>query len=260
DIFCVRAPFDPRDREHLNIADSRFSSEKPVWFAGPDIVASIIRTGKVPHVLKAIRIVPHGRQPGMKPLLLRGIVEIDPYRDDFFKVLIEQRKANESDKTLKHALKVIANSTAYGAFVELNEERKSKPVALDVYSGEHYHLQSVRDVEVPGKWYFPALASLITSGGRLLLAMAEKCLTNEGGSWLFSDTDSIAADASPTGRTVYPKRPEEECEMDPREIAPIPVLPHSAVLKIARRFRSLNPYSFGGELLKVEDVNYQDGN
>jgi hypothetical protein len=110
DIFPVRAPFDARDREHLNIADSRFSSEKPVWFAGPDIVASIIRTGRVPQVRKAIRIVPHGRQPGMKPITLRGVVEIDPYRDDFFKVLIEQRKANESDKTVKHALKVIANA------------------------------------------------------------------------------------------------------------------------------------------------------
>jgi hypothetical protein len=259
-ILPVRAPFDPKDPEHLNIADSYFTSEKPVWFAGPDIVASIIRTGRVPHVLKAIRVVPHGRQRGMKSIKLRGVVEIDPYRDDFFKVLIEQRKANESDKTLKHALKVIANSTAYGAFVELNEERKSKPVKLDVFSGEHYHRQSSRDIEVPGKWYFPALASLITSGGRLLLAMAEKCVTDAGGTWLFCDTDSIAVVASPKGGTVYPKRPEEECEMDQREIAPIPVLPHSKVLKLARRFRSLNPYAFGGDLLKVEDVNYEDGN
>jgi hypothetical protein len=259
DILPLRAPFDPKDPEHLNIADSHFTSEEPVWFAGPDIVASIIRTGRVPRVLKAIRVVPHGRQRGMKSIKLRGVVEIDPYRDDFFKILIEQRKANESDKTLKHALKVIANSTAYGAFVELNEERKSKPVKLDVFSGEHYHRQSARDVEVPGKWYFPALASLITSGGRLLLAMAEKCVTDEAGTWLFCDTDSIAVVASPKGETVYPKRPEEECEMDQREIVPIPVLRHEDVLKIARRFRSLNPYSFGGDLLKVEDVNYQNG-
>jgi hypothetical protein len=129
-----------------------------------------------------------------------------------------------------------------------------------VFSGEHYHRQSARDVEVPGKWYFPALASLITSGGRLLLAVAEKCVTNAGGAWLFADTDSLAVVASPKGGIVYPKRPEEECKMDQREITPIPVLPHSAVLKIARRFRSLNPYSFGGDLLKVEDVNYEDGN
>lgn len=210
-------------------------------------------------LIRPIRIVPHGRQPGMKPIMLRGVVEIDPYRDDFFKVLIEQRKANESDKTLKRALKVIANSTAYGAFVELNEERKSKPVQLDVFSGEHHHRQSARDIELPGKWYFPALASLITSGGRLLLAMAEQCVTDAGGTWLFADTDSLAVVASPTGGIVYPKRPEEECEMDQRETAPIPVLLHSTVLEMVRRFRSLNPYAFGGDVLKVEDVNYENG-
>ncbi|SPF36940.1 conserved hypothetical protein [Candidatus Sulfotelmatobacter kueseliae] len=260
DILPVRAPFDPKDPQHLNIADSRFSSEKPVWCAGPKIVASIIRTGRVPNVPRAIRIKPEGRQPGMKPMTLRGVVEIDPYHDDFFKVLIEQRKANESDKTLKHALKVIANATAYGAFVELNEQRESAPVELDVFSGEHHHNQPARDLEVPGKLYFPALASLITSGGRLLLAMAEQCVIDAGGTWLFCDTDSIAVVASPKGETVYPTRPEEECAMDQREIAPIPVLRHAEVLKIARRFRSLNPYSFGGDLLKVEDVNYKDGN
>jgi len=87
--------------------------------------------------------------------------------------------------------------------------------------------------------------------------MAEQCVTDAGGTWLFCDTDSIAVVASPKGGTIYPKRPEEECGMDQREIAPIPVLPHSKVLKIAHRFRSLNPYAFGGDLLKVEDVNYE---
>lgn len=47
--------------------------------------------------------------------------------------------------------------------------------------------------------------------------------------------------------------------MDARELASIPVLRHKKVLEIGRRFRSLNPYSFGGDLLKVEDVNYKNG-
>jgi hypothetical protein len=90
--------------------------------------------------------------------------------------------------------------------------------------------------------------------------MCEKCVTNAGGTWLFCDTDSIAVVTSPKGGTVYPRRPEEESEIDQREIAPIPVLSHAKVLKIARRFRSLNPYAFAGDLLKVEDVNYENGN
>ncbi len=137
-------------------------------------MASVIRTGKVPKVLKAIGVVPHGRQRGMKPIVLRGSSESTPYHEDFFKVLIEQRKANEADKALKHALKVIANSTAYGAFVELNQQkeplrkyqkvqgqkervRESNNVMVDVYSGEHQHRQSLLDLEVPGKLYFPLL-------------------------------------------------------------------------------------------------------
>jgi hypothetical protein len=32
------------------------------------------------------------------------------------------------------------------------------------------------------------------------------------------------------------------------------------VIEISKRFESLNPYSFGGTILKVEDVNYIDGN
>ncbi len=211
----------------------------------------------------------------MKTVTLRG-VEIDPYKDDFFKVLIEQRNANEADKTMKHALKVIANSTAYGAFVELNEQREPhykyrkvkgqkkkvreyNNVKVDVYSGEHQHRQPLYDLEIPGKLYFPLLGSLITSGGRLLLAMAEQCVIEAGGTWLFCDTDSIAVVASPKGGTVYPSRREEESAMDERELAPIPILRHRDVLAIADRFRSLNPYSFGGDLLKVEEVNYKNG-
>jgi len=170
-----------------------------------------------------------------------ALITIDPYRDDFFKVLIEQRKANESDKALKRELKVIANSTAYGVFVELNEQkeprykyrkikgrkkriRESNNVRVNVYSGEHRHEQPLYNLEIPGKLYFPCLASLITSGGRLLLAMAERCVTDAGGTWLFCDTDSIAVVSSPNGGTVYPQRPEEESAMDQREIAPIPYL------------------------------------
>ena len=43
-----------------------------------------------------------------------------------------------------------------------------------------------------------------------------------------------------------------------REFAPVPCLPRDTVLKISERFATLNPYSFGGTILKVEDVNYED--
>ncbi len=139
----------------------------------------------------------------MRPIKLMGAIPVDPYSDDLFQRVIEHRKANEKNKALKHALKIVANSTSYGCFVELNEEKESKAVKLEVYSGDdHCTLMSVKKVEDPGSWYFPPLASLITAGGRLLLAMAELCVTEAGGTWMAADTDSILAVANKTGREV----------------------------------------------------------
>jgi hypothetical protein len=277
DMFPVRAPYKLSDPDRLNIGLNYFTSEKPLWFAGPDIVSSIVLTGKVPEITKAIRIVPHGQQPEMRPLKLRSIVEVDPYTQDLFKKLIEQRKANEGDKVLKHAIKVIANATAYGAFVELNEQseprykyrmvkgqkkrvREFNNVIVSVHSGEHEHKQQLYDLEVPGEMYFPPLASLITSGGRLLLAMAEASVIREGSTFLACDTDSIFAVATLKGGMVPGARRslmEVEGNMNMEAIKPIGSLSHATVKKIAGVFRSLNPYRFGGDLLKIEDINYK---
>jgi hypothetical protein len=137
---------------------------------------------------------------------------------------------------------------------------ESNGATLDVHSGEHFHQQSVRKREAPGPFYFPPLASLITSGARLLLAMAETCVTDAGGKILFCDTDSLCIVANEKGRTV----PVSCIDIahfegaEPRELDRIPALKREEVVKISQRFTSLNPYSFKGTILKVEDVNYVD--
>jgi DNA polymerase elongation subunit (family B) len=54
-------------------------------------------------------------------------------------------------------------------------------------------------VEGKGKWYFPVIASWITSGGRLFLAMLERAIADAGGTYLFMDTDSAAIVARKNG-------------------------------------------------------------
>jgi hypothetical protein len=49
---------------------------------------------------------------------LRGMVNIDPYKDDLFKRVIEQRKLHKSSPELYYWLKIFANSI-YGFFVEI---------------------------------------------------------------------------------------------------------------------------------------------
>jgi len=193
---------------------------------------------------------------------LLGKIRIDPNLDDFYKHAVEQKEANKADTSLKKGLKCIGNAGAYGPLVELNELKESADVKLDVYSGEHYHQQTIREREVPGPFYFPPLASLITADGRLLLALAEKCVTDAGGTYLFCDTDSLCVVANEKGGF---SRGGAHADLgyvegaDTREFAPVACLSRDTVIKISNRFTSLNPYSFGGTILKVEDVNYVDG-
>jgi hypothetical protein len=103
-----------------NIGVNYLTSEQPLWFAGPDIVASMLLTGKVPHIEKAIQIVPHGKQDGLGSVSLRGMVDINAKTQSLFKHVIEQRAVHESDEALHYWLKILGSSGSYGLFVELN--------------------------------------------------------------------------------------------------------------------------------------------
>ena len=63
DILPARAAYNHKEPDRLNIGLNYLTSEQPIWFAGPDIISSILLNGgKIPRILKAIRIVPVGRQ------------------------------------------------------------------------------------------------------------------------------------------------------------------------------------------------------
>jgi len=115
DIFPVRAAYNDKEGDKLNIGLNYLTSEEPIWFAGPDVIASILlNNGRVPHILKAIGIVPVGKQAGLRPVHLLGKVRIDPNVDDFYGQVVEQKEANKADPTLKKGLKCVGNAGAYG--------------------------------------------------------------------------------------------------------------------------------------------------
>jgi hypothetical protein len=68
------------------------NSNRALWFSLPDVVASVILTGEVPKILNAFRIEAHGRIAGLKPTKLRGMIEVDPAQQDFFRVVVEERQ------------------------------------------------------------------------------------------------------------------------------------------------------------------------
>lgn len=228
-----------------NIGINYLSSKEPVWFAGPDIIASVLLTGRVPRIKKAIRVVAHGKQSGLKTISLRNSVHVDANESSFFKHVIEQRAAHESNPALHYWLKILANSGSYGLFVELNPN-ESDTTQLKAFSGEAFFETTSDVIEEPGKWFAPHVASLITAGGRLLLAMLEKCIADAGGTYLFCDTDSAAIVSSEHGGPVAM----------PDGAEPIDALSWIQVQGIVDRFESLNPYDIPGSILKIHKLNW----
>src|SRR4029077_6799017 len=139
-----------------------------------------------------MRMVADGCQHGLQPTNLGGMVAVNPAKEDFYRTVIEQRILHKrKNKPLADFLKVLANSGSYGLFVEVNTDTNTRQKSVRYFSGERSGRKPTNYIEKPGPWYFPPLASLITSGGRLLLAMLEKCVRGLSGSYLFCDTDSM---------------------------------------------------------------------
>jgi len=255
DILPVRTVYNGRTQ---NIGLNHLTSTESIWFAGPDVVGARLQTGRSPRIIKAIRMVPHGKQSALKASNLAGMVPVDPRSDDFFCHVVEQKNVHKpSNKALSYFLKILGNSGSYGLFVEVNPKELRKPVSVEVFSGEISRDLTRRDVEKTGDWYFPPMASLITAGGRLLLAMLERSVRDARGSYLFCDTDSLCIVSNEHGGLVSCRGGEHKLD-DGREA--VLALSWKQVEEIANRFNSLNPYNpeLVREILKIEDVNFVD--
>jgi len=231
-----------------NIGLNPLTSTEPIWYAGPDLAAAKL-LGPAPQVIQAFKLVPRGTQPGMKSVVI-GSRTFTPEFDDFFRAIIEERKKLPEGHPHNLLLKIIANSL-YGIFAELNKNEYGKNAAkkLDVFSGEHKFSQSTHVVERPGHWQFPPAAALITAGGRLILAIVEWLVTQRGGSYLLTDTDSMLIVASENGGPA----PCSCC--DGKQF--INALTWKQVEDICALLNGLNPYDRNTveDILKIEKCN-----
>jgi hypothetical protein len=239
--------------------------EDSLWFSLPDVAASVILTGRIPKIVDAFRIEPSGDTlDDLKPVRLQGGIEIDPGEDDFFKAVIEQRKridsrtdlAREEKDRVSKAFKVLANSTSYGIFAQMDvhENEENAPVTCYGIDASPYTCE-VTNFETPGEFCFPPLASLITGGARLMLALLESCVTKLGGTYAMEDTDSMAIVATERGGLV-------PCRGGPFKMRSgskaIKALTWEQVTDIGKCFEALNPYdrqAAPGSILKIEDDN-----
>ena len=246
-------------------------SDRPLWYALPDVVASKILTGHGPQILRALRLVPSGgKARGLNSVELRGETNVDPKIQDLFRTVIEERKSlpdsldETTRKRLDRALKILANATSYGIFAEIvrNELGGDRTATTTPYglSGRFPKPIETKAVEQPGEYSFPPLAACITAAARLMLALAEAAVTQQGGTYVFCDTDSIAIVATEHGGFL-------PCGGGPHATddgqAAVKTLSWSEVEAIRTRFDQLHPYDRAkvpGSILELEKQNFRDEN
>ncbi|MFC1506400.1 hypothetical protein ACFLQ6_04945 [Thermoproteota archaeon] len=235
DILPVRTHYG--EKYVYNIGINYLTSSQPLWYALPDVIASKLLTGKTPKILKAIRFVPKGKQPGLKSIKITGDNTVSP-DEDLLREIIDLRQnikkemkkysknsAEHSEHdAIQHDLKIIANATSYGIFIEVNTEDAESNA--DVYGLDHFKC-IVSKKESFGTFFNPIISIMLTSGARLLLAMAESWLEKHNGYYAFCDTDSMS-------------------------VSPF----HWK--KLQQYFEPLNPFS-DCKFLKLEEENFENG-
>ena len=225
DILPIRAEY---SKEAKNIGINSLTSSKQLWYSIADVIASKLWTGKIPEIVDAITFYPEGIQEVLREVDISGItIKSD---EDFIRRVIEERikikKSDSQDKDqIQLILKIIANATSYGIYIEENQESSKDAENITVYSLDNFPITSNK-TERQGEYFNPIIAVLLTSSARLILSIAEKIAVSKG-YFAYCDTDSVFVD---------PK----------------------VVKEIQDFFRPLNPYSVDTEMFKIEKDD--DGN
>jgi hypothetical protein len=250
DILPVRARYGAGPSKNIGV--NRLTSEKPLWFTLADVLASKFLAGKTPMIDQAIAFEPGPAQSDLKPVDIAGRPEyrVDPGAD-FYRRVIELRqevKARRDTATAvakarldseQLALKILANATSYGIFIELIVEDLAATETLTCYCADGVGFPVKASAhETPGAYFHPLLGTLITGAARLMLALGERQVIDQGPDWIFCDTDSLAI-----AKADY---------MDGEEFL-------RRARAVSDWFAPLNPYAVKGPLLQVEDINFAEG-
>lgn len=231
DILPVRSNYLDKSMIY-NVGINYLKHNDTFYYALPDVISSVLLTGKVPRIKKAIKFIPEGKQDSLKETEILGL-KVNPRKDNFIKILIEKRQEfkekrdNSKDKKdydyydgIQKALKILANSMTYGIFIEVNPQNKKSD--LIVYGKETFVTN--QKLEEEGAFFNPLIAVMQVAGARLLLTMAESFLIKNNLEHIYMDTDSC-------------------------------FVPPKATEKLKEFFSPLNPYKFKSDFFKIEKEN-----
>jgi hypothetical protein len=227
-----------RAEDPYAIALTPFSSNASRWYTLADVIAAKLLGETVPSIDKAVEFYGDGRQGGLERVEMLG-VKLDPRKQIFKTVVEERQRYKDANPALAQALKILANSGAYGIYAEINVAPSSKRKDEQSFGAWYADIGPVfgeTHDERPGRFFNPVLASLVTGAARLALAMAEAEVALRGGTFAFCDTDSLAIVA---GENAFQG---------------VPCLRDYDVKSIIAKFNQLNPYdeALVPNLLKLE--------
>jgi len=248
DILPVRAFYDPAARDP-GIGINPLTYPGRLWYLLPDVIAAKLLGGRTPTIARSMRLVGVDRQPGLRPVRLRGGRVLDPYAVDPFAAMVEERQRIKADPSLPEAerkrldrfLKITANATAYGVLARFDRRELATKVTVTVWGpDEDSTTARTANPEDPGPYTFPPIAATITSAARLMLALLERLVTDAGGTYAFCDTDSMAIVATARGGSVACPSPDGSNV--------VRALDRATVNDILARFSGLNPYPPNSEI------------
>ncbi len=273
DMLPIRADFDGVTNTN-NVAVGPVSSRgEAMWYALPDVVASVLKTGRVPRVLRGIRLTATGQLSELKPVTFGGVVPIDPRVIDPIRALIEERirikqRTDLDDPTrerLQKLHKTCASAIGYGTAAEINREDAPSTQEDDVrvYTGNETFWTTVNGIETPGSMCFMPFASIVTAAARLMLTLLERRIAERGGASVFMDTDSASIVATEHGGPVTCSTwtPGEDGDLRRIDVT-LRALSWREVREIVDAFGEVNPYDpsvLRGSILKIEDISLAIG-
>jgi hypothetical protein len=189
-----------------------FSPDRPLPYAWPDVVAAAIASGRVPDILGATRLVPVGRQRGLRRrvALVPGLV-LDLEEDPGVAIGRFRQAVKGTDPALAAELRVVLLALCFGSYGRLDPAPGG---------GER-----------PGPRTFLPVPATIFAGARLLLGTFETLVRNRGGLPIYAATDAWLVPASPAGGEV----------LTPAG-ARVPLLPWAALDEVIATFDRLRVF------------------
>jgi hypothetical protein len=249
---------------HRLVTIGPLTSVEPLWFAGPDLAAAaIVGTGRS-RIVRAWRLRPEGVQSTLQPVKFRGEDLIDPATCNPFQRLIELRKrksGNKFDDDLRSTgYKTIANSGAYGCFVETTPEDidpDGPPPSTRVTVRGLRTFEAV--VERP-EWHSPLcsfpIASFVTAGARLLLSVAEHLVREAEGEVCYDDTDSLMVITRKDGGFVPCEGGPYRLQDGRRAVRALSWAQLDRILDDLAALKVYDPAIVLGSSFKIEDENF----